>query len=153
MKNKGLGVWFGIFILLICASLIGFISMGEEYYDYATTAVEMANAPSLPDKQAARQAVQMPMPPDPVNTEIKFRNFFLTFPGAKKVELQADFNRWGKTPLVLSPYSRGYFEISVALAAGEYKYVFLVDGKDVLDPSNTDRTQYNGREVCIKTVR
>ena len=69
------------------------------------------------------------------------------------MELQADFNRWGQDPILLKPYKRGYFETSVALTGGEYKYVFNVDGKDMLDPMNKDRVEVNGREVCIKTVR
>ena len=69
------------------------------------------------------------------------------------MQLQADFNGWGRTPIELKPYARGYFETSLALAAGEYKYVFVVDGKDFLDPMNLDRTVENGREVCIKTVK
>ena len=70
------------------------------------------------------------------------------------MELLADFNRWGKDPIVLKPYRKGYFETSIALTGGEYKYVFSVDGKDVLDPMNKDRqTLADGREICIKTVR
>jgi len=90
----------------------------------------------------------------PSDTEIKYRKFFITAPGAKQVELRADFNRWGKDPIVLTPYKKGYFETSVALAGGEYKYVFVVDGEEIPDPSNQDRqTLKDGREICIKTVR
>ena len=86
--------------------------------------------------------------------QVKYRKFYLTAPGAKKVELLADFNRWGKDPIVLKPYRKGYFETSVALTGGEYKYVFSVDGKDTLDPMNKDRQILaDGREICIKTVR
>ena len=69
------------------------------------------------------------------------------------MELLADFNRWGKDPIELKAYRKGYFETSVALTGGEYKYVFSVDGKDVLDPTNLDRRTVNGRDICIKTVR
>ena len=69
------------------------------------------------------------------------------------MELLADFNGWGKTPIELKAYKKGYFETSLALSAGEYKYVFLVDGKEVPDPTNTDRVEENGHTVCIKTVR
>ena len=58
------------------------------------------------------------------DTEVKYRKFYLTAPGAKKVELLADFNRWGKDPIVLKAYRKGYFETSVALTGGEYEYVF-----------------------------
>ena len=138
MTNKKPGALFAVFLLLLCAGLTWFFAAGEEYYDYASGAIEGS-------AQAA--------PKEKFDTEIKFRNFFLTAPGAKKVELLADFNGWGKTPIELKPYARGYFEISLALSAGEYKYVFLVDGKEVPDPTNTDRVEENGRTVCIKTVK
>ena len=152
MKNlKKPGVLFGLFLLLICAALTWFMTASEDYYDYVSSSVEnVAKAPVLKKEQAQQLATPTP---DQLDTEIKFRNFFLTFPGAEKVELQADFNRWGKIPLELKAYAKGYFETSVALAAGEYKYIFVVDGKDVLDPNNSDRTEYNGRTVCIKTVK
>lgn len=151
MNTKKPGVLFGFFLLLICAALTWFLTAGEDYYDYVSSSVEStAQAPTLQKEQADKLANRAP---EKLNTDIKFRNFFLTFPGAEKVELQADFNRWGKIPLELQAYAKGYFETSVALAAGDYKYVFVVDGKDVLDPNNLDRTEENGRTVCIKTVK
>lgn len=151
MSAKKPGTLFALFLLIVCASLTLFFSAGEDYYDYASGSVEAAASSATLDKD---DLVSLARPAqEKLNTEIKFRNFFLTAPGAKTVELQADFNGWGKNPVRLQPYSRGYFETSLALAAGEYKYVFVVDGKDVLDPLNLDRTEENGRTVCIKTVR
>ena len=94
------------------------------------------------------------IPPSVPAAEVKYRTFFITRPGAERVELRGDFNRWGKDPIVLTAYKKGYFETSVALAAGEYQYEFVVDGTALPDPSNQDRlTLSDGREVCIKTVR
>lgn len=151
MKKNKPGILFGLLLLLMCAVLILFLTAAEQYYDYAATSIEGASGAATLDKDDLSKLASASQ--EKLNTEVKFRNFFLTFPGAKKVELQADFNGWGKVPLELKAYSRGYFEISVALAAGEYKYVFVVDGEDVLDPNNSDRTEYEGRAVCIKTVR
>ncbi|WP_428898281.1 Glycogen recognition site of AMP-activated protein kinase [Parelusimicrobium proximum] len=88
-----------------------------------------------------------------VEHETKYRKFFITAPRAKRVEIIADFNGWGKVPIVLTPYSKGYFETSIVLTSGNYKYVFMVDGAEVLDPSNNDIIIYEGRKVNIKTVR
>lgn len=85
--------------------------------------------------------------------EIKFRKFYITEDGAEQVELKADFNGWGKTPVVLTKYNKGYNEISLALAAGEYKYVFVVDGVERLDATNKDIIEFDGRPVNVKTVR
>ena len=151
MNSKKPGALFVVFLLLLCAGLTWFFVAGEDYYDYASGAIEGSAQAAPLDKDAIVSLFKVPK--EKFNTEIKFRNFFITAPGAKKVELLADFNGWGKTPIELKAYKKGYFETSLALSAGEYKYVFLVDGKEVPDPTNTDRVEENGHTVCIKTVR
>lgn len=151
MSHKKPGALFALFLLLLCGTLFWFFAVSEDYYDYTASSIEGAASAATLDKQ---DLAKLASPTEEkLDTEVKFRTFFLTVNGAKKVELQADFNGWGKVPLELKSYSRGYFEISVALAAGDYKYIFVVDGKDVLDPNNLDRTEFNGRTVCIKTVK
>ncbi len=151
MNSKKPGALFVVFLLLLCAGLTWFFVAGEDYYDYASGAIEGSAQAAPLDKDAIVSLFKAPK--EKFNTEIKFRNFFITAPGAKKVELLADFNGWGKTPIELKAYKKGYFETSLALSAGEYKYVFLVDGKEVPDPTNTDRVEEKGHTVCIKTVR
>ena len=152
LKNhKTPGALFGMFLFLLVGGCILFFSFSEDYITYTSGTIETASRLTLPNKESELSASAHT--PVPYNTEVKYRTFFLTAPEAKKVELVADFNRWGKDPIVLKGYRRGYFETSVALAGGEYKYVFLVDGKEVLDPSNKDRVVVDEREVCIKTVR
>ena len=146
------GKLFGLFLGLLIGGLIWFLAQAEQYYTFARSTIEGARsiAPLHKDDMLVRlNPVSMPY-----DTEVKYRKFFLTAPGAKQVELRGDFNRWGKDPLLLTPYKKGYFETSVALAGGEYKYVFAVDGEEIPDPSNQDRkTLTDGREICIKTVR
>ncbi len=150
-RIKRPGALFAVFIFLFALGLLWFFTVAQDYYDYTAKTIEAA-ASTAPLNKGSVLAVATPAR-TPYNAEVKYRKFFITAPGAKKVELQADFNRWGQDPLELKGYRKGYFETSVALTGGEYKYVFVVDGKDVLDPSNQDRTDVNGRTVCIKTVR
>ena len=150
--TKHTGALFSVFLLLFIGAVLWLFTAAEDYYNYSVNAIEGASHVVPLDKESMRERLQ----PAQVayDTEVKYRKFFLTAPQATQVELQGDFNRWGKDPIILSPYKKGYFETSVALAGGEYKYIFVVDGKDVLDPSNQDRqTLADGREVCIKTVR
>ena len=150
--TKHTGALFSVFLLLFIGAVLWLFAVAEDYYNYTVKTIEGAAHVVPLDKESMRERLQ----PTEVayDTEVKYRKFFLTTPQATQVELQGDFNRWGKDPIILRPYKKGYFETSVALAGGEYKYIFVVDGKDVLDPSNQDRqTLANGREVCIKTVR
>ena len=153
MKNaKQPNGLFVILLALIVGALLCCFVAGEDFYTYSLKAIEGASlvAPLNQEGMLAR------VHPAPISydTEVKYRKFFITAPGAKQVELRADFNRWGKDPILLTPYKKGYFEVSVALTGGEYKYVFAIDGKEVPDPSNQDRqTLPDGREICIKTVR
>ena len=152
MKTTKTGGLFGVFLLLLIGSLVWAFCAWEEYYTFARQTVEGA-ARGVPLHKEDMNHRLAPAHTS-YDTEVKYRTFFITAPGANQVELQADFNRWGKDPITLTPYKKGYFETSVALARGEYRYVFSVDGKDVLDPSNQDRqTLPGGREVCVKTVR
>ncbi|MGB2579756.1 hypothetical protein AAIR98_001675 [Elusimicrobium simillimum] len=131
-------------LLLLAACLFGLLLAAQDYHKEVT---------AVPGEKVEITPLKKTPKPTPVDTEIKFRKFFLTAPGAKKVELLADFNDFGKTPIILTPYNKGYFDTSVALAAGDYKYVFLVDDKEVLDPVNSDIIEFNGRKVNIKTVK
>lgn len=150
--SKRTGGFFVVFLCLFIGALVWFFTVAEDYGVYTLNTIETARAVvPLTKQDMLTRATPAQIPYD---TAIKYRKFFITAPEASQVELRADFNRWGKDPIVLTPYKKGYFETSVALAGGEYKYVFFVDGKEMPDPSNQDRQKLaDGREVCIKTVR
>lgn len=132
--------------LFFSFALAAVLFLGSGYFTYldvwATEAAQQTPPKITPGKPAGF---------DPA--EIKYRRFFISSPGAKRVALIADFNGYGEREVLLKPYKRGYFEISVALAAGDYRYVFNVDGKDVLDPLNKDVVETDGRKFNVKTVR
>lgn len=153
MKNtKHAGGLFTTFLLLLVVALIWFFNVADAYYAFTSGTVE-GGARVAPLNKEDMLAHVTPAPVS-YNHEVKYRKFFITVPNAAQVELVGDFNRWGQDPILLTPYKKGYFETSVALASGEYKYGFSVDGKEMPDPSNQDRQILpNGREVCIKTVR
>lgn len=151
MSSKKPGQLFVFFLLLLSAALTAFFVVAEDFYVYTADSIDTAAQSATLDKDDLKTLATTPG--ETLNTDIRFRNFFITDTRAKRVELHADFNNWGENPIVLKPYSRGYFEISLALPVGEYQYVFHIDGKDVLDPNNLDRTDINGRTVCIKTIK
>lgn len=143
---------FVLFLGLLIGAILWFLMQAQQFYTLSAGTVQAASQTVPLQKQEALSR-QTPVP-FKMDTEVKYRKFFLTRPGAQKVELRGDFNRWGKDPVVLTPYKKGYFETSVALAAGEYQYEFVADGVPLPDPVNKDRrTLPDGREICIKTVR
>ena len=112
-KIKRPGALFVLFVLLIALVLTWFFVSSEDYYDYAADTIESSASVAPLNKESLIARMQ------PVrhsyDTEVKYRKFYITAPGAKKVELLADFNRWGKDPIELKAYRKGYFETSVAL--------------------------------------
>lgn len=147
--NHRPGVLFPLFLLLIAGSCIGLLTAAETYYKHTDAVIE--NTASIAPLN--KTSLQTPAPVSSYHVDVKYRKFSLTAPGAKQVELVADFNRWGRTPLELTGGKKGYFEISVALPPGEYRYWFVVDGRDMPDPNNQECLTEDDRPVCIKTVK
>lgn len=147
MSQRKPGVLFILFLLLFCGAVTLLFWQTEDFRLYTSGIAESAARVSAPVTESA--AKRLPVP----DNNIRYRTFYLTAPGAKEVELLADFNGWGKTPVMLERKKRDYFETSLALGAGEYKYLFRVDGEEIPDPVNADRRTENGRTVCVKTVR
>ena len=150
--TKRAGGLFAVFLLLLGGALVWFFNVADEYYTFMSGTLEGAIRSAPLNKEG--MLAHLTPASNSHNDEVKYRKFFITVPNASKVELVGDFNRWGEDPISLTAYKKGYFETSVALASGEYKYVFIVDGKEMPDPSNQDRQFLpDGREICIKTVR
>jgi 1,4-alpha-glucan branching enzyme len=61
-------------------------------------------------------------------------NFVCVAPGAKQVSLSGDFNGWDPAALPMARQPDGAWMLQVPLHHGHHQYVFLVDGKAVLDP-------------------
>jgi 1,4-alpha-glucan branching enzyme len=57
------------------------------------------------------------------------------FTNAKEVVLTGTFNEWRKDELKMKKTAAGW-QLEYALRPGNYEYVFLVDGKQITDPSN-----------------
>ena len=73
-------------------------------------------------------------------------DFFCQAPQAKHVALVGDFNGWDAdaTPMTRQPDGRWF--ASVELSHGFHQYVFLVDGRRLLDPNGTGKTRNEHNE-------
>lgn len=54
---------------------------------------------------------------------------------AKKVVLTGSFNRWNESELVMDKTSGGW-QLPYVIAAGNYEYKFIADGRWLVDPAN-----------------
>ncbi len=91
---------------------------------------------------------------DPISTSQRYsarRNlhhvdFFCQAPQAQQVSLVGDFNAWDprETPMTRQPDGR--WMASLELRHGYHQYLFLVDGKPVLDPNGAGKTRNERNE-------
>ncbi|HUA67278.1 MAG TPA: hypothetical protein VMA13_01910 [Candidatus Saccharimonadales bacterium] len=58
-------------------------------------------------------------------------------PGARQVNLAADFNAWDPSSLPMHRRPDGCWYLQVSLTHGYHQYVFLVDGEPTVDPHAT----------------
>jgi 1,4-alpha-glucan branching enzyme len=64
-------------------------------------------------------------------------NFYCAAPSAQSVYMAGDFNLWNPTSHPMRRREDGWWYIEVPLTHGHHRYLFLVDGKPVLDPKAT----------------
>lgn len=81
----------------------------------------------------------------PINPTIAGETVVFEWAGPRAPQLIGDFNNWnGMKAITLAPAGRENWRCSLNLPAGAYiEYVYLLDGKRVLDPRNPQKT-YNG---------
>ncbi len=80
-------------------------------------------------------------------------NFVCRAPDAKHVFLAGDFNHWDPTSHPMHREPDGAWFLQVPLHHGHHRYVFLVDGKPVLDPAaNGVAHRGKDQEVSLRAV-
>jgi 1,4-alpha-glucan branching enzyme len=68
-------------------------------------------------------------------------DFFCQAPQARQVFLVGDFNDWNPTATPMLRQPDGRWMANLELSHGYHQYVFLVDGKRVLDQNATGKTR------------
>jgi 1,4-alpha-glucan branching enzyme len=105
-----------------------------------TETANHADASASPSRYSARN-------------NVKSINFFFIAPDAGDVYLIGDFNDWDPASHRMKRQADGTWLLQVSLHHGYHHYVFLVDGKRVLDPNShgTARNQEN-EKVSLRAV-
>jgi len=78
--------------------------------------------------------------------------FSFVDPEAHEVLVEGDFNQWdGRQDLLLDVDSKGLWQRVVALKPGKYRYRYVVDGTEVLDPNNPG-TEYTDDHGLVSII-
>ena len=86
-------------------------------------------------------------------SQAHFVTFSLKAPEARSVELAGDFNLWQPQKFLLKRGKpKGQWELTVPLAAGQYLYLFKVDGQWKLDPANARTRRYGDTVSSVLSV-
>jgi len=93
-----------------------------------------------------------PMPDRSAPARLRFVHFSHRAPAAKKVFLSGDFNRWRPDTMAMTKRPGGDWVVVVPLPPGRYRYRFVVDGAQTLDPANPDTDRMGAETVSVKTV-
>jgi thiol-disulfide isomerase/thioredoxin len=78
-------------------------------------------------------------------------DFFCQATEAKRVCLIGDFNEWQATANPMLRMPDGYWRTGLELPHGYHQYLFLVDGKPVLDPNATGKTR-NAQDEPVSLI-
>ena len=92
-------------------------------------------------------------PDQPLQPELRFVKFSIKIARAKEIKAAGEFNNWNFAALSLVKKSGNTWEAILPLPPGKYKYLYRIDGKDVLDPLNPDTDTDAGRKVSLLTVK
>ena len=78
-------------------------------------------------------------------------NLFCVAPEARNVTLVGDFNDWDPTATPLRRMPDGRWMASLELPHGYHHYLFLVDGRPVLDPNALGKAR-NARNEPVSLI-
>ena len=84
--------------------------------------------------------------------KLGFVEFKLKAPKARRVDLVGDFNGWRQGTLEMVKKKGGPWDLLLPLPKGRYRYLFVVDGSTVADPSAPAEDQA-GRLASLKVVQ
>lgn len=140
-----------LFILLAIPSVV-FKQVLGKYFSFVYT---WAEKPTLFLKQkivsrvhvkydAKRADLKLP--------DLKFVKFSVEINSAKNVYIIGDFNEWKKNRELKKVFSKKW-EIEIPLVKGKYRYLFVVDGKEILDPLNPNVDYFKGKKVSVIEVK
>ncbi len=99
------------------------------------------------------QIYSIPIFLEDVNETINYKFQYKPGKKIKQVSVAGSFNNWNRSINPLTDEDGdGIYETEIQFEPGNYTYKFNVDGKDILDPSNseTEPTGFDGFNSVLK---
>ena len=92
------------------------------------------------------------LPPFQSNGHGRVVVFRMRAPGAKRVQLAADFSQWDRSPLDLYFVGDHFWQITLSLPPGRYCYRFIVDGEWRDDPwcPHRESNTFGGHNAVVE---
>ena len=143
MKNKAINIPALFFYGFLCGTLAVVFMVSFQHFENFYQPEVIARAKYI-QPQAKQKNLE--------NLKPQSVTFFYSYPSAKEVKLEGDFNAWGAYPLILNENENKTFALNLALPTGKYKYHFVVDGKITLDESAA-KINSNGETFNILEVK
>jgi hypothetical protein len=137
---------FSLMILIPVSVLKGFISEYFSFVDRWASSSTNFITKKIASKVKSEYSVSEG---DFSLVEFKFVKFSITI-NSKSVFITGDFNKWQKTELLKK---NSLWEIEIPLVKGRYRYLFVVNDKEILDPLNPNIDYYNGKKVSVIEVK
>ncbi|MBI3551508.1 MAG: isoamylase early set domain-containing protein [Elusimicrobia bacterium] len=87
-----------------------------------------------------------------VESKLEFVDFRLSSPKAAKVSLVGDFNAWKAGTLPMAKMPGGSWELTLPLPPGRYRYRFVVDDEEILDPEGKETDEVSGKSASVRMI-
>ena len=144
-----------LFWVVLCASFtliaVPSVLMFENIRTYARTVPPDDTAPASGHGARGRAATTRATAGNTA-PDVKFIRFSFKSADAKAVFLEGDFNLWKKDRLPLKKEDKNKWNLLLPLPPGRYRYRFVVDGKETLDPDAKETDKVDEEQVSVKLV-
>lgn len=137
---------FGFLVVpvpIIKALFSSYFSFLEKWAEHPLRIVRRAIVSKIPEVKTSQQGDREVVELSLLKLEININ--------ASDVSVIGDFTKWKPVKMNRDKNNKWYYTVPVI--KGSYRYMFLVDGKEVLDPINPDFSFYDDKKVSVLNIK
>lgn len=130
-------------IPIIKALFSSYFSFLEKWADHPMRIVRKAIVSKIPEIKTSQHGDREVIELSLIKLELNVN--------ASEVSVIGDFTKWKPMKMNKDKDNRWYYTLPVV--KGNYRYIFLVDGKEMLDPINPDFDFYDNKKVSVLVIK